>query len=1552
MKKSCYLYGSKSLLIQCYQLIQNHDIEAKAVITDDPSISAWAKESAIPVYSVSNQDQLVALGEVDFVFSITHLKIIPSHILDLARDTAINFHDGVLPGYAGLNVTTWALYNEEKSHGVTWHEMTSNVDEGRILKQSHFDLDKQETAFTLNAKCYESALSSFSELISELAQGALKPQIQDASQSTFYKACQRLPAFSVLDWNLTVEKLEASIRALNFGPYANPMGLPKLLFNNAVFFVQEAEIKVTDKKHVAGEVVAASDSLDIAAANGVMSFKKLMDVSGKELAVVDLVRQTSVQVGDVLPLISHQDAEQLTRCDEQICRQENKWLAALQRNNQLGLSLLNNVVDSPAFEALTQPLNNPVAQHDVPSLQSLLVLFFARLTCQSSFDLYINYASDMPLSHLLIENCVPVDFSIDFEQPVPDLIKAVSDNIHNPKNKMGYGKDLLSRYPELHIQTADKKLVFMDINADDDDINSIDCSLLLQLNKNGSEITWRYKTTDFNQQKIQDLQNLFTVFVDNISSSPQAKLSTIRLLSSAEYDYLVHQLNQTQVEYQQASCIHHLFEAQVEKTPNSTALSFAGQTLSYAELNQQANKIAYYLIAQGIKSDQLVGVLLDRSINMIAAMMGILKSGAAYLPLDPTYPKDRIDYMLEDGEVAAVITQREHESHIDKLEITKLFIDEDQATLSSYPDTNPQANLNPKKLAYTIYTSGSTGKPKGVMVEHGNVVNFFHGMSQVITAPQGVWLAVTSISFDISVLEIFWTLANGYEVALYADAQRKQAKKTLTAYPQQDIEFSLFYWNVADDESEYDEDAYRLLMESAKYGDKNNFKAVWTPERHFHSFGGLYPNPSVTSAALAAVTENIHIRAGSCVIPLHHPIRVAEDWSMIDNISHGRVGIAIAAGWQPNDFVIMPQNHAEAKKVMFESIETVQKLWQGDTLEFPGPKGDKVKVRTLPRPVQKTLPLWVTTAGNPETFKQAGEKGANILTHLLGQTVEQVAENIKIYRDAYKAAGFEGEGHVTLLLHTLVGNDEEQVKELARAPMKKYLKSAMFLVKAAAWHFPTFKDFSEKSGKTLDDFFDTISDEDFDAILEFAFLRYYETSGLFGTPERCLAMVDRVKEIGVNEIGCLIDYGLDTDNVLAHLPALNELRKISIKQAAADNEQQKEQTIAEIIQERGVTHLQCTPSMASMLVADEENAQQLKNIQHMMVGGEALSLNLAQALTSKVQKTVTNMYGPTETTIWSTTQNINLDDEKIFIGKPISNTQVYILDKFKQPVPKNVAGELHIAGQGVVRGYHQRQTLTDERFIPNPFVADENARMYCTGDLVQYTDDGNIEYLGRIDQQIKMRGYRIELGEIESLLLQSDSVSEAVVMLREDTPNDKRLVAYIKTHAGSNMDQEQLKTLLANDLPEFMVPSIFIELKTFPLTPNNKIDRLSLPVPEQVQQSVSKVNFVKPENELQEKIVATWQAALNIEKIGLDDNFFDIGGHSLLVVEVLAGLREYIDQPIKMTDMFRFPTIRQFSNYLSTEGESNTKLSDSQDRAVARKSARKTAMNRRRARQK
>jgi natural product biosynthesis luciferase-like monooxygenase protein len=286
------------------------------------------------------------------------------------------------------------------------------------------------------------------------------------------------------------------------------------------------------------------------------------------------------------------------------------------------------------------------------------------------------------------------------------------------------------------------------------------------------------------------------------------------------------------------------------------------------------------------------------------------------------------------------------------------------------------------------------------------------------------------------------TLTRGFNTAM----QRDVTRSLVSGEPRQTkpLGFSLFLWGNDDAPGR---DKYRLMIEGAKYFDRHGFEAVWMPERHFHAFGGPYPNPSVTGAALAAVTERIGIRAGSCVSPLHHPIRIAEEWAVVDNLSNGRVAIAFACGWQFNDFVLRPENHANNKRVMLEQIDQVRRLWRGQKITFPNPLGQEVAVQTLPRPVQPELPFWVTTTGNPETYRQAGELGANVLTHLLGQTVEEVAGKITVYRQARAAAGHDpATGRVTLMLHTFVGDDDAEVRELVRQPMKEYLRRSLKLV--------------------------------------------------------------------------------------------------------------------------------------------------------------------------------------------------------------------------------------------------------------------------------------------------------------------------------------------------------------------------------------------------------------------------------------------------------------------------------------------------------------------------
>ncbi|GAB1510097.1 MupA/Atu3671 family FMN-dependent luciferase-like monooxygenase [Actinophytocola sp. KF-1] len=344
------------------------------------------------------------------------------------------------------------------------------------------------------------------------------------------------------------------------------------------------------------------------------------------------------------------------------------------------------------------------------------------------------------------------------------------------------------------------------------------------------------------------------------------------------------------------------------------------------------------------------------------------------------------------------------------------------------------------------------------------------------------------------------------------------------------MDFSLFYFADHAERS----DGYRLLLEGARFADRHGFSAVWTPERHFHPFGGDYPNPAVAGAAVAAVTDRVAIRAGSVVAPLHPAVRIAEDWAVVDNLSRGRVGISFTSGWHAVDFAIRPENYADRRDVLTATVDTVRRLWRREEVELTDGAGDRVAVRTYPAPVQPELPVWVTCSGNPETFRTAGRLGAGVLTHLLGQDLDDLAGKIADYRAVLAAEHGDRAGHVTLMLHAFLGDDREAVKAVVREPFSAYLRSSIGLIARA-------------SGDLLPGVDpDTLTPDDVDFLVERSFDRYFETGGLFGTVADATAVVEAVRGAGVDEIACLVDFLGDTDAALDGLPHLNKLREASL----------------------------------------------------------------------------------------------------------------------------------------------------------------------------------------------------------------------------------------------------------------------------------------------------------------------------------------------------------------------------------------------------------------------
>ncbi|MEH2301984.1 MAG: amino acid adenylation domain-containing protein [Nostoc sp.] len=725
--------------------------------------------------------------------------------------------------------------------------------------------------------------------------------------------------------------------------------------------------------------------------------------------------------------------------------------------------------------------------------------------------------------------------------------------------------------------------------------------LTLNLWETNSELQGKleYNAYLFNEEIIQRISAHFQTLLARIVESPNQRIGNLSILSATEREQLLG--NEIQGIESKFLCLHELFEAQVEKTPEAVALKFEGQQLTYRELNQQANQLAHYLQTLGVKPETKVGICVERSLEMIVGILGILKAGGAYVPLDPSNPQERLNHILEDAQVQVLVTNSQLRNTLDQSNFV-VYLDKEADKIAQYSQNNLVSGVQDDNLAYMIYTSGSTGKPKGVLITHHNVVRLFKATEDWYQFNQAdVWTLFHSFAFDFSVWELW---------------------------------------------------------------------------------GGLL--------------------YGGCVVVV--PYEVSRDSQAFYNLL--------------------------------------------------------------------------------------------------------VAEQVTV---------------------------------------------------------------------------------------------------------------------------------------------LNQ-----------------------------------TPSAFYQLIQVDEHSKTTEKLSLRVVifGGEALSLPLLQPWFERhgdQLPQLVNMYGITETTVHVTIRRLSLADVKAtssLIGLPISDLQIYLLDKYQQPVPIGVVGELYVGGGGVARGYWRRSELTEERFVPNPFSNQQKERLYKTGDLARYLPTGELEYKGRIDHQVKIRGFRIELGEIKALLSGHQAVRECVVLAREDEPNNKRLVAYIvpertqastilnlvslreqgilgdaplgaakgdrslyefpngkqcfpeKTGSNSLGDREStwnsleayiqdLRHYLQKKLPEYMIPSAFVVLEKFPLTSNGKVDSRALPIPENFKNGLES-SFVAPSTPTQEILANLWAAILSIEKVGIYDNFFDLGGHSLLATSLLFRIRQAfaIDFPLRC--LFETPTIAALSKLIES----------------------------------
>ncbi len=1170
-KFSCLIIGADTLLIQCGGILLQRGHQIYGVISSEPTITHWAREQGIDtVRPGPDLAERLSGYSFDYLFSIANLSIISKEVLALPRKGAINFHDGPLPRYAGLHVTSWALMNQEKTHGITWHIMSDGVDEGDILKQRTVSIAKDETAYTLNAKCYEAGMDSFSELVDELAAGRVSRQKQNLAEQTYFSKYKRPDAACTIRWNTPADSIAAFVRSLEFGPYyPNALGLPKFVIGGKVFLVPKIQVADSISETAPGTITAVDENgLRVATASQEVVLREVVTRSGERLPVAELAKRVGASVGSQMDELGEEANERLTGLYGSICRHEGFWRKRLagprpieipysDHSKRGGSSVAYNVVPmaTPAdVDDLLATTGNDVNRCDY--LTAAVAAYLARLSG--------NYAFDVAFSHTTMREeltefedffSLHVPLRVEFDPSVSfaEALESIQSQIAVTKKHKSYPYDMVLRYPELKsLQASDGQarlsvtIEQLGTRAQERPVSGGELTVLIS--EDGKTCSWVHDESVIDASRVSTMQRQFSTFLRNAAADSSRALAELSILTEAEHRQIVVEWNDTSIDYPTGLCIHEGFEKQVEKTPDAVAVVFEDQEITYLELNERANQLAHYLRRLEVGPETLVGIYMERSLEMMVALLGTLKAGGAYVPLDPTYPRERIAFMVEDGGVPVLLTQARLVNELPSHQARVVQVDADWDAIARQPRGSVDSGVTSENLGYVIFTSGSTGKPKGVMVCHRNVINFFAGMDQGIShSPPGAWLAVTSLSFDISVLELFWTLARGFKVVLSSD--------------------------------------------------------------------------------------------------------------------NGRMQVA---------------------------------------------------------------------------------NGSSSL----------------------------------------------------------------------------------RANKADDDY-----------------------------------------------------------------------------------------SIAAQIQRHGVTHMQCTPSMAGMLVMEPQAREPLSSLREFMVGGETLPVSLARQLREVGSGRIVNMYGPTETTIWSTTYTVDEVGSTVPIGRPIANTQIYILDVHFRPVPVGVPGELFIGGAGVVRGYLNRPELTADRFVPDPFSHEPGARLYRTGDLARYLPDGNIEFLGRLDHQVKIRGHRIELGEIETVLEQHPAIREAIVLLREDLPGDDRLVAYLTLRDGSEPSLDELRSFLKEKLPDYMLPAAFVHLDALPLTPNGKVNRRALPAPDQAMPASEKL-FVAPGNSLEAILAGTWAKLLGAERVGINDNFFDLGGNSLRAVRLISQLRSVFKVDLPLSCVLEAPTVAELSQVM------------------------------------
>ncbi len=804
---SCFIIGEGSLPLQCGEILLKKGCTICGMISPDEENHQWAFKRDIPVFKPDKNMAVHMEGcSFDYLFSIVNSHVLAPSVLNLPRRYAVNYHDSPLPRYAGIHATAWAIMNGEKNHGITWHVAAEGVDTGDILQQEMFQIDSNETSLTLNAKCYEAAVRCFDVLVENFLENKTAFYPQDLARRTYYALYQRPPAGGVISWRGNASDIDALVRALDFGNYDNPLGYAKIALNHDFVIVSKTALLDDNSGKEAGTIVAANErSLVLATGLGDLAVQSLKTIDGAPLTLSQWIADSGLSVGKRLPNLDPAIAVSLSTLNAEISPYEAYWVGKMTdlRPLQLGCQCRGEPVCSsftgqthrsapasnidvgrnddqdPKFTTITARIVDPAPEKDIGRAPLLVIAafsaFLARFCQISTFDLGFRYhglSQNMSGLEGFFAPYVPLRVQVGGDASFKDFRETLQYEIDQTIRRKTFARDLTARYPALDWKTPRREnhpfaaaVEWVENLSGYEPVPGP--GLVLVIPKDGKTCCMAYDPRVFNRSHVQGLMDRFVNFLKRLMAPKSQAIKNISLLTDAEYHRQIVAWNDTDRGFPEHLCVHHLFEAKADRTPDAIAVMHGEKAFSYRELNLRANRLAWKLQKMGVGPEMLVGICMERSVDMITGILGILKAGGAYVPLDPTYPLERIASMLKDSNVPIVLTQAHLKETLCEFNGQIIFLNDERETADDESLENPAHRTTGRNTAYVIYTSGSTGTPKGVMVLHQGVVNHALAVAERFNMASCDRVAqFFSISFDGAVEEIFMTLTQGAALVL------------------------------------------------------------------------------------------------------------------------------------------------------------------------------------------------------------------------------------------------------------------------------------------------------------------------------------------------------------------------------------------------------------------------------------------------------------------------------------------------------------------------------------------------------------------------------------------------------------------------------------------------------------------------------------------------------------------------------------------------------------------------------------------------------------------